>query len=275
LVAHFTAVSDRVRQSDQTARPCNFLAGAFNGDMFPQSAATENLAERHLSRVADLLEAVDPETGQLTFFPYQFDVIPVELISSIYEQFAHSKAGAAASATDPTDDIEPPLEADDGAGEQARASTDAVTPAQAKRRGVHYTRLPVVSLILDEVMHDITGDETVLDLTCGSGVFLVEALRRLVARKGGEAPARELIRSTLYNQVYGVDISDAAIRVAAFSLYLAALDWSYFRYCSGLSTARVCERAEGGASSMGPACCKPDPVADSTCPGQAARVRAA
>ena len=73
-------------------------------------------------------------------------------------------------------------------------------------------------------MNDITGDETVLDLTCGSGVFLVEALRRLVARKGGEAPARELIRSTLYNQVYGVDISDVAIRVAAFSLYLAALE---------------------------------------------------
>ena len=40
----------------------------------------------------DFLDAVDPESGQGTFFPYQFDVIPVELISSIYEQFAHSDA---------------------------------------------------------------------------------------------------------------------------------------------------------------------------------------
>lgn len=70
------------------------------------------------------------------------------------------------------------------------------TPAQAKRRGVHYTRLPVVSLILDEVMSTTTGDETVLDLTCGSGVFLVEALRRLVEKKGGAVPERGLIRST-------------------------------------------------------------------------------
>ena len=155
-------------------------------------------------RIANFLEAVDPDTGQTTFFPYQFDVIPVELISSIYEQFAHSKVGAPAE--------------DDG------ATSVAETPAQAKRRAVHYTRLPVVSLILDEVMSAATGKETVLDLTCGSGVFLVEALRRLVEKKGGASPARELIRSTLYEQVYGVNISEAAVRVAAFSLYLAALE---------------------------------------------------
>lgn len=213
-----------LRDPAATQRLFAFLAEAFNGDMFPETAATENLAGRHLSRVADFLQAVDPETGQLTFFPYQFDVIPVELISSIYEQFAHSKAGAAASAADAAGAAEPSENGEEVAEEQAGASNGTVTPAQAKRRGVHYTRLPVVSLILDEVMNNVTGDETVLDLTCGSGVFLVEALRRLVARKGGEAPARELVRSTLYNQVYGVDISDAAIRVAAFSLYLAALE---------------------------------------------------
>ncbi len=217
-------LSAALRDPVATERLFAFLAGTFNGDMFPQSAATENLSERHLSRVADFLEAVDPETGQLTFFPYQFDVIPVELISSIYEQFAHSKAGAAADGALAADEIAPPLEVEDAPDEQADAASDAVTAAQARRRGVHYTRLPVVSLILDEVMNDITGKETILDLTCGSGVFLVEALRRLVARKGGEIPTRELIRSTLYNQVYGVDISDAAIRVAAFSLYLAALE---------------------------------------------------
>lgn len=208
-----------LRDADATGQLFDFLATSFNGDMFPGTAA-DRLSPGHLSRVADFLEAVDPETGQLTFFPYQFDVIPVELISSIYEQFAHSKAEPERV------EEEDPASAD---GEvlvetPAQEAPGAVTADEAKRRGVHYTRLPVVSLILDEVMADISGDESVLDLTCGSGVFLVEAFRRLVARKGGETPSRELIRSTLYEQIYGVDISDAAIRVAAFSLYLAALE---------------------------------------------------
>ena len=73
-------------------------------------------------------------------------------------------------------------------------------------------------------MDGLSGRESVLDLTCGSGVFLVEALRRLVYLRTQELPTREVIRSTLYEQVYGVDISEPAIRVAAFSLYLAALE---------------------------------------------------
>ena len=80
-------------------------------------------------------------------------------------------------------------------------------------------------MVLDEITDGLTGKETILDLTCGSGVFLVEALRRLVhLRAGGTKPSRQLIRSTLHEQIYGVDISDAAVRVAAFSLYLAALE---------------------------------------------------
>src|SRR5262249_11304975 len=82
-----------LRKPVATQRLFDFLVRSFNGDMFPQSAATESLSVRHLSRVADFLEAVDLDTGQLTFFPYRFDIIPVELISSIYEQFAHSKTG--------------------------------------------------------------------------------------------------------------------------------------------------------------------------------------
>ena len=74
-------------------------------------------------------------------------------------------------------------------------------------------------------MEGLSGDETVLDLACGSAVFLVEALRRLVTLKARRRRLdRELIRSTLHEQLYGVDISEAAIRVAAFSLYLAALE---------------------------------------------------
>lgn len=186
-----------LRDRKATTQLFAWLTRTFNGDMFPPSAAAPP-HPAHLARVADFLEAADPATGQMTFFPYQFDVIPVELISSIYEQFAHSGAAPV--------------------GGRPRST-------EASRAGVYYTRLPVVSLILDEVMDGLSGRESVLDLTCGSGVFLVEAFRRLVQLRSSEGPAsRQLIRSVLNSQIYGVDISEAAIRVAAFSLYLAALE---------------------------------------------------
>ncbi|MGQ0697467.1 MAG: HsdM family class I SAM-dependent methyltransferase [Panacagrimonas sp.] len=191
-----TALPSILRDRVATGQLFTWLAQTFNGDMFPPSSVRTTPATHHLVRVAEFLEAVDPESGQQNLFPYQFDVIPVELISSIYEQFAH-----------------------------AEPCTDGHRATEALRNGVHYTRLSVVSLVLDEVMDGLTGRESVLDLTCGSGVFLVEALRRLVhLRADGRPLTRELIRSTLYEQLYGVDISEAAVRVAAFSLYLAALE---------------------------------------------------
>jgi len=185
-----------LRDRQATRDLFTWLSTVFNGDMFPSSAVQQLPAGEYLGQVADFLDGTNLETGQQSFFPYQFDVIPVELISSIYEQFAHA---------------EPPPRSG--------------KPKRAEREGVHYTRLPLVSLVLDEVMAGLKGSERVIDLTCGSGVFLVEALRRLVWLKmRGEDPTREVIRSTLYNQIYGVDISESAVSVAAFSLYLAALE---------------------------------------------------
>ncbi len=185
------ALSAVLRDRRATERLFDWLRDTFNGDVFPSGGAPLPDAE-HLGRVADFLDAVDPESGQGTLFPYQFDVIPVELISSIYEQFAHAEPS---------------------------------TPGRESETDVFYTRLSLVSLVLDEVTDGLTGTETVLDLTCGSGVFLVEALRRLVAlRANGNPPSRDLIRSTLHRQIHGVDVSEAAVRVAAFSLYLAALE---------------------------------------------------
>ena len=171
-----------------------WLSESFNGDMFPPGS-TAVPAAAHLERVARFLTGEDLETGQLHFFPYRFDVIPVELVSAIYEQFVHA------------------------------ASTDSTGANLARSQGVFYTPLAAVSLVLDEVCDGLTGQETVLDLSCGSGVFLIEALRRLVyAKARGGALSRHAIRQTLYKQIYGVDVEEAAVRVAAFSLYLAAME---------------------------------------------------
>lgn len=187
-------LSEVLQDHTATARLFAWLRETFNGDMFPPSAEAVPDA-RHLDRMARFLQGEDLKTGQRHFFPYRFDVIPVELVSAIYEQFVHSSASASTGKN------------------------------RARRQGVYYTPLAAVSLVLDEVFDGLTGKESVLDLTCGSGVFLVEALRRLVhLRTGNGRPSRATIRKTLYDQVYGVDISEAALRIAAFSLYLAALE---------------------------------------------------
>ena len=165
-----------------------WLRETFNGDMFPQSEAP--IPEpHHIGAIAEFLRGTDPEGGQMAFFPYRFDVIPVELISAIYEQFVHA------------------------------------AEVSARKKGVYYTPISAVSLVLDEVFEGLTGHESVLDLACGSGIFLVEAMRRLVRlRSSGEAPGRETVRSVLHNQIHGVDIMPEAVHIAAFSLYLAALE---------------------------------------------------
>ena len=183
------SLPDILRHRRQASRLFRFLVEKFNGDMFPNTGVMP--AGEHLEHVASFLKG--EATGQGSLFPYRFDLIPVELISAIYEQFVHS------ADADHADDLD-----------------------------VHYTPLAAVSLIMDEVMQEITGKETVLDIACGSGVFLVEALRRLVdakakARSGKRT--RAMVRQALEQQVFGVDKSEAAIQVAAFSLYLAALEF--------------------------------------------------
>ncbi|MBW4522320.1 MAG: N-6 DNA methylase [Scytolyngbya sp. HA4215-MV1] len=172
-----------------------WLQVTFNGDMFPASSgnAQNSYEISHLEIVKDLVGGTtEIESGQGRLWrAYDFKVIPVELISSIYENFLYSKDAAAAAET-----------------------------------SVHYTPINLVDLVLDEVFKKLSGNAKILDLACGSGLFLVESLRRLVVKRcaNGEEPSRQLIRDTLYNQVYGVDIEPQAIQIAAFSLYLTALE---------------------------------------------------
>lgn len=185
-------LSDTLRSIETATALFEWLRNTFNGDLFPPEVADERSLVRdgHLAVLADFLDGHDSETGQLSAFPFRFDVIPVELISSIYEQFAHSAAGDSAST-----------------------------------QGLHYTPVNLVDLTLNQIMDDVPGSAKVLDPACGSGVFLVEAMRRLVWQRTRREPStRKLIRDVLHNQIFGVDINAGALQVAAFSLYLAALE---------------------------------------------------
>ena len=84
---------DVLSDRERTIRLFRRLRSTFNGDMFPPSSSDVPDAN-HLARVARFLRGDDTESGQLYLFPYRFNVIPVGLISSIYEQFVHSSSSS-------------------------------------------------------------------------------------------------------------------------------------------------------------------------------------
>src|SRR5712692_550721 len=178
-----------------------WLRRTFNGDLFPFQENEEELVRKTnaLQIVKEFLSGTDMNSYskskvafQGSFWPYKFDYIPVELISSIYEKFAHARNSSAAEAN-----------------------------------SVHYTRFPLVELVLSLAMKDLASTAKILDPACGSGIFLVEAFRRLVwkrEKESGQPVRREELHKMLRSQIFGIDLDRDAIHVTAFSLYLTLLE---------------------------------------------------
>ncbi len=173
-----------------------WIRATFNGDLFPLTPREKrDVQSEHLDILYRFLSGHDmkafPNT-QSRLWPYSFDIIPIELISSIYEMFAHAR-----------------------------------DPEKAEAMSIHYTRFNLVELVLSLGMRNIQTTARVLDPACGSGVFLVEAFRRLVWHKEqeyGRSLNREELHEILQKQIFGMDIDTDAVYVAAFSLYLALLE---------------------------------------------------
>ena len=70
--------------------------------------------------------------------------------------------------------------------------------------------------------------EIILDGACGSGIFLVEAYKRLVLhwryRNNWKRPNQTVLKELLTSRIRGVDLEDGAVELAAFSLCLALCD---------------------------------------------------
>lgn len=171
------------------------LSEDFNGDMFPdieeEKAKVEPL---HLKKLQDFL-CGNADGDQLFFFAYKFEVIPIELISSIYEEFYNTgKSGTG-------------------------------------NNGSHYTPPALVEFLLGQVLSPECLDKKprILDPACGSGIFLVESFRRIVRHRVWSQNGRRLsdiqLRKILRDQISGIDINGEAVRIAAFSLYLAFLHY--------------------------------------------------
>jgi type I restriction-modification system DNA methylase subunit len=177
-----------------------WLRKTFNGDLFPFQEHEQSLVDnQQLQVIRAFLSGIDMRSYssapdailQKRFWPYKFNFIPIELISSIYEMFAHLRDSSAAEA-----------------------------------RSTHFTQFSLVELVLNIAMRDMPHTAKVLDPACGSGIFLVEAFRSLVWKRAREygQPNRDELHDMLRSQIFGIDIDSDAVHVTAFSLYLTLLE---------------------------------------------------
>ena len=68
----------------------------------------------------------------------------------------------------------------------------------------------------------------VLDPSCGSGIFLVKTLQRILERNAGENgffQDKDIINSLIKENIYGVDYNEEAVDVTIFSLYVTLFDY--------------------------------------------------
>ncbi|WP_066434516.1 class I SAM-dependent DNA methyltransferase [Chryseobacterium sp. CCH4-E10] len=135
--------------------------------------------------------------GQMTLWRlYQFNYLPIELISHIYEDFLADEKGQ-------------------------------------KKKGVVYTPPYLVQFLIDQCMplKDSKEDFKIIDPACGSGIFLVGAFKRMIQwwrlRNNWAKPKKENIeelKQLLINNIFGCDLENEAVTLSYFSLGLALLD---------------------------------------------------
>ncbi|WP_278581032.1 HsdM family class I SAM-dependent methyltransferase [Eubacterium callanderi] len=189
--------TDILTNKEATYNLFDVLKEKFNGDTLQvtkvemELVSQEDLNELRLFILGDS----ELESRQLTLWPlYSFDIIPIQLISSIYELFFHL--------SDKYDE-----------------------------QGTYYTPLPLVDMLMDEVYpwEGPYEEITVFDPSCGSGIFLVEAYRRIICRWMSQNNTRTIscdqLSELLKKCIFGVDINEEAIRIASFSLSLTMCDF--------------------------------------------------
>lgn len=170
---------------------CNLLKKLdvdLNGGLFEADA----LWETYAGLLAQFFEGkTNFKTGQCRSFSiYQFNHIPVELLSEIYDRFFH-------------------------------------TPQDQEKRGAYYTPRRLAVLAIEQLWELLRSEldkgklPKVLDPACGSGIFLATLFQRMANYLG--SPDWENLKN-LATYLHGLDIDITAIRISAFSLSLALLN---------------------------------------------------
>lgn len=188
-----------IKQPNQLNQLFEKLNDKFNGVLFKESNTITKEQADYLSGVfAGELEGKDSLFEGFFFEIFDFSVIPVELISGIYESLIDE--------------------------EQRNEDSAVYTPSFL----VDYTLKDTV----DEFLKTNKPEEcTVFEVAVGSGIFLVQSLRRMIEKeielngKRNKEEFGEKIKSFAENNLYGIDINSEALKVTCFSIYIALLDY--------------------------------------------------
>ena len=234
---YLTQLAEQVEKSGLTANDVGWFNACrdifaklnqfYNGSIFEPRPELETVTVSN-KVVRDIIGALQPENS-----PYNFAVMPVEILGTIYERFL----GRVVRTTDHRVKIED-------------------KPEVRKAGGVYYTPQYIVGYIVQNTVgklleqcrkpEDVTRIK-ILDPACGSGSFLLGAYQvfidwhkqhyaqkshwnkqdREAAYYNGEGQVRltaKLKRQILLNNIFGVDIDPQAVEVTRFSLSLKALE---------------------------------------------------
>ncbi|MEG0929179.1 HsdM family class I SAM-dependent methyltransferase [Algoriella sp.] len=176
------------------------LEDDFNGNVFTIED-NETVKAEQLKIIKKCFTSGNDNTPQTKLFEdwrlFNFSIIQIELLSEIYENFLFK--------------------------------TD---PELKKQTGTYYTPPALVEFILNEKLSTNNGENNynvkILDPSCGSGIFLVESFKRLVKRYENQHKEKlndfEKLKKLLTDNIFGIELHPQAIKVAAFSLYLALVD---------------------------------------------------
>jgi hypothetical protein len=207
LRGRYSTLAEILTSYEDTYALFRWLNERFNGDLFPGKGDTSDEREdgwakeqgavrpEHLKLLSEFVGGdLEIKKGQYLLWPqYAFDAIPLELISSIYEEFVTDAQSAHYTP-----------------GHLVDLMLDRVLPWDSEDWNLQ-----------------------ILDPSCGSGIFLVKAYQRLIHRwkqahygqNGYRAEiSPPILRQILEGNLFGVDNHRNAIRVASFSLYLAMCD---------------------------------------------------
>jgi len=178
----------------------SYLKEQFNGNLFELYEEDDRLEidlldDASLKMLRDLMAGdLVLSSGQTSLFPlYDFNIIPVEIVSNIYERFLGDE--------------------------------------KQKEDKAFYTPPYLVDYLLDQTITPFiskNADCRILDPACGSGIFLVESARKLFERNirhSSDALNNEKLIDIVTENIWGIDKNSDAIDVAIFSIYLTILDY--------------------------------------------------
>ncbi len=197
----FVSFCDVLREGDVVGL-LRCLHEHFNGGIFKISPEEEHImSEMTFTIIANALDGDKAVDGQMFIWKlYDFQYLPIEFISRLYEAFVVS-------------------------GEENKR----------KETGSYYTPPHLAKLLIDDILPLTKSVDfenfKVLDASCGSGIFLVLTFKRLITLwmldngKSGINGIDDIhqIQNILKKCIYGVDINNDALLITATSLQIELL----------------------------------------------------